>query len=178
MKICLQNEVYCMQSWTNPETFRNNFDNHITPSALLSKMEMARNFSGVQYRRKGTKFDLQPLTLVKLLPPYPQHWPQGENTSVQFRHSVMSDSFRPHGPQHTRLPCPLPTPRACSDSCPSSQWCHPTISSSVIPFSSCLPSFPAWRSFLRSQFFAPGSQSIGASTSASACQWIFRTDFL
>ena len=79
MKICLQNEVYCMQSWTNPETFRNNFDNHITPSALLSKMEMARNFSGVQYRRKGTKFDLQPLTLVKLLPPYPQHWPQGEN---------------------------------------------------------------------------------------------------
>ena len=67
--------------------------------------------------------------------------------------------------QQPRLPCPSPTSRACSNSCPSSQWCHPTISSSVVPFSSCLQSFPASGSFPRSQFFASGSQSIGASAS-------------
>ena len=71
------------------------------------------------------------------------------------------------GLQHTRLPCPSPIPKACSNSHPSSQWCHPTISSSVIPFSSCLQSFPASGSFLMSQFFASGGQSIGASASAS-----------
>ena len=86
--------------------------------------------------------------------------------SVQFSHSVASDSLWPHGLQH-RLPCPSPTPRACSNSCPSSQWCHPTISSSVVPFSSCLQSFPASGSFLRSQFFASGGQNIRASASAS-----------
>ena len=86
---------------------------------------------------------------------------------VQFSHSVMSDSLRPHGLQHTKLPCLSPTPRACSNSCPSSWWCHPTISSSIIPFSSCLQSFPASGSFPISQFFESGSQSIGASASAS-----------
>ena len=60
---------------------------------------------------------------------------------------VVSDSFRPHGLQHTRLPCPSPSPRACSSSCPSSQWCHPTVSSSVVPFSSCLQSIPTSGSF-------------------------------
>ena len=79
----------------------------------------------------------------------------------------MSQSLRPHGLQHTWLPCPLPTPGACSNSCPSSQWCHPTISSSAIPFSSCLQSFPASGSFPVTQFFASGGQSIGASASAS-----------
>ena len=79
----------------------------------------------------------------------------------------MSDSLRPHGLQHTRLPCPSPTPGACSNSCPSSQWCHPTISSSVIPFSACLPSFPASGSFPMSQVFASDGQSIGVSASAS-----------
>ena len=78
----------------------------------------------------------------------------------------MSDSLRPHGLQHTRLPCPLPTARACSNSCPLSQWCHPTISSSVIPFS-CFQSFPASGSFFMNQFVTPGSQSIGASALAS-----------
>ena len=63
-------------------------------------------------------------------------------SSVQFSHSVMSDFLWPHGLQHSRLPCPSPTPGAHSDSCPSSQWCHPAISSSVVPFSSCLQSFP------------------------------------
>ena len=67
--------------------------------------------------------------------------------SVQFSRSVMSNSLQPHGLQHARPPCPTPTPRACSNSCPLSRWCHPTISSSVIPFSSCLQSSPASGSF-------------------------------
>ena len=74
---------------------------------------------------------------------------------------------RPHGLQHSRLPCPSPTPETCSNSCPSSWWCHPTISSSVVPFSSCLQSFPASGSFPRSQFFASGGQSMGVSASTS-----------
>ena len=90
-----------------------------------------------------------------------------EFSSLQFSYSVMSDSLQPHWLQNTRLPCPSPTPRACSNSWPSSQWCHPTISSSVIPFSSCLLSFPASGSFPMSQFFASGGQSSGVSASAS-----------
>ena len=89
--------------------------------------------------------------------------------SVQFSHSVMSDSLWPHGLQHTRLPCPSPNPGACShssNSCPLSRWCHPTISSSVVPFS-CLQSFPASGSFPISQFIASGGRSIEASASAS-----------
>ena len=87
--------------------------------------------------------------------------------SVQFSHSVMSDSLQPHGLQHARPHCPSPTPRAYSDSCPLSQWGHPAISSSVVPFSSCLQYFPASGSFPMSQFFASGGQSIGVSASAS-----------
>ena len=79
----------------------------------------------------------------------------------------MPDSLWTHGLQHSRLPCPSPTPRACSNSCPLSQWYHPTISSSVGPFSSCLQSFPTSGSFPRSQFFTSGGQSIGASASVS-----------
>ena len=81
--------------------------------------------------------------------------------------SVMSDSLWSHGLQHARLPCPSPTPRACSNSCPSSRWYHLSISSSVVPFSSCLQSFPASGSFPMSQFFASSGQSIGVSASAS-----------
>ena len=80
--------------------------------------------------------------------------------SLQFSRSVMSNSLQLHGLQHTRLPCPSPTPRACSNSCPLSRWCHPTISSSVVPFSSCLQSFPASGSFQMSQLFASSGQSI------------------
>ena len=87
--------------------------------------------------------------------------------SVQFSRSVMSDSLWPHGLHHARLPCPSPTPRACSNSCPLSQWCHPTISSTVIPFFSCLQSFPASGPFPMSQFFTSGSQSIEVSALAS-----------
>ena len=79
----------------------------------------------------------------------------------------MSNSLWPHRLQHVRLPYPSPTPGACSNSCPSSQWYHPTISSSLIPFSSCLQSFPAPGSFPMSQFFASGGQSIGVSASTS-----------
>ena len=86
-----------------------------------------------------------------------------------FSCSVMSDSLRPHGLQHARLPCLSPSPRACSNSCPLSWWCHPTISSSVVPFSH-LQSFPASGSFLTSQVFASGGQSIRASVSASVLQ--------
>ena len=86
--------------------------------------------------------------------------------SVQFSHSVMSNYLQPHELQRARLPCPLRTPGAYSNSCPSSWWCHPTISSSVIPFSH-LQSFPASWSFPMSQFFASGGQSIGVSASAS-----------
>ena len=93
--------------------------------------------------------------------------PRGQPFSVQFSCSVMSDSLWSHGLHHTRLPCPSPATRACSNSCPSSQWCHPTISSSVVPFSSYLQSFPASGCFPISQFFATGGQSIGVSASAS-----------
>ena len=86
--------------------------------------------------------------------------------SVQFS-PVMSDSFWPQGLQHSRLPYPSSTPGAYSNSCPSPRWCHPTISSYVIPFSSCLQSFPTSASFPVSQPFASGDQSIGASASAS-----------
>ena len=79
----------------------------------------------------------------------------------------MSDSFRPHGLQHARLPCPSPTPRAYSNSCPSHWWCHPTSSPSVIPLSSCFQSFPASGAFPMSRFFASGGQSIEASASGS-----------
>ena len=87
--------------------------------------------------------------------------------SVQFSRSVMSDSFQPHEPQHARPPCPSPTPGVYPDSCPLSRWCHPTISSSVVPFSSCPQSFPASRSFQMSQLFTSGGQSTGVSASAS-----------
>ena len=92
--------------------------------------------------------------------------PSLQKNSVLFSCSVMSDSLQPHGLEHTRLPCPSPTPGVCSKSCPLSRWCHPTISSSVVPFS-CLQFFPESGSFLMSQFFTSDSQSIGVSASAS-----------
>ena len=90
-----------------------------------------------------------------------------EYQSVQFSHSVVSDSLRPHESQHARPPCPSPTPGGHSDSCPSSQWCHPAISSSVVPFSSCPQSLPASESFPMSQLFVWGGQSTRVSALAS-----------
>ena len=87
--------------------------------------------------------------------------------SVQFSHSVVSNSLWAHRLQHTRLPCPSPTSGVYSNSCPLSWWCHPTISSSVVPISFHIQSFPAWGSFPMSQFFTSGGLSIGASASAS-----------
>ena len=104
--------------------------------------------------------------------------------SVQFRHSVVSDSLRPHESQHARPPCPSPTPGVHSDSRPTSQWCHPAISSSVVPFSFYPQSLPASESFPMSQLFAWGGQSIGVSALASVLQkntqdWLsFRMDWL
>ena len=88
-------------------------------------------------------------------------------SSVQFSRSVMSDSLRPHEPQHARPPCLSPTPGVYSNSCPLSRWCHPTISTSAVPFSSCPQSLPASGSFPMSQLFASGGQSTGVSASAS-----------
>ena len=86
---------------------------------------------------------------------------------VQFSRSVMSDSLQPHESQHARPPCPSPSPGVHSNSCPSSPWCHPAISSSVVPFSSCLQSLPASESFPMSQLFPWGGQSMGVSASTS-----------
>ena len=88
-------------------------------------------------------------------------------SSVQFSRSVLSHSLRPHESQHARPPCPLPTPGVYTDSCPSSQWCHPAISSSVVPFSACPQSLPASDSFTMSQLFAWGGQSIAVSSLTS-----------
>ena len=100
------------------------------------------------------------------------------NSSVQFSHSVVSDSLRPHEPRHARAPWPSPTPGVYSNSCPLCRWCHPTILSSVIPFSSCPQSFPASGSFQMNQLFASGGQSIGASASTSVLPMNTRTDLL
>ena len=97
---------------------------------------------------------------------------------VQFSRSVVSDSLQPRELQHSRPPCPSPTPGVHSDSCPSSRWCHPAISSFVVPFSSCPQSLLAWGSFPMGQLFTWGCQSIGVSALASVLQWTPRTDLL
>ena len=97
-----------------------------------------------------------------------------QTLKVQFSCSVVSDSLQPHGLQDTKLPCPSPTPRVFSNSCSLSRWCHPTISSSVIPFFSRLQSFPASGSFPINQLFASGGQSIGVLASASDTEILFR----
>ena len=113
-----------------------------------------------------------PVLLLLILLPINEH-----GSSVQFRYSVVSDFLRPHGLQHARSPCPSTTPVAYSNSCPLSWWCHPTISSSVVPFSSCLQPFPASESFLTNWLFASSDQSIGASASASVLPMNIQTCF-
>ena len=93
--------------------------------------------------------------------------PQLSVLSVQFSHSVVSDSLWPHEPQHTRPPYPTSTTRVYPNSCPLSQWCNTTVSSSVVPFSSCLQSFPTWGFFQMSQLFTSAGQNIGVSASVS-----------
>ena len=91
----------------------------------------------------------------------------GTLNEVSFQFSSVSDSLRPHESQHARPPCPSPTPGVHSNPCPLSQWCHPTISSSVVPFSSCPQSFPASGSYQMNQLFTSGGQSVGVSASGS-----------
>ena len=128
---------------------------------------MANSFSWLW--RKCFLFLFQGLSHVKL------GW---GFSSVQFSLSVMSDSLQPQGLQHTRPPCSSPTPGVYSNSCPLSQWCHSIISSSVIPFSYSLRSFPASGSFLMSQLFTSGGQCIGVSASASVLPINIQGDFL
>ena len=116
--------------------------------------------------------------LGKLHTGYTKTLQNAKDSSVQFSHSVVSDSLRPHELQHARPPCPSLTPGVHSDSRPSSRWCHPAISSSVIPFSSYPQSLPASESFPMSQLFAWGGQSTGVSASASFLQRTPRTDLL
>ena len=99
-------------------------------------------------------------------------------SSVQFSHSVVSDSLQPHETQHARPPCPSPTPWVYSSSCPLSQWCHPTISSSVVPFSSCPQSFPASGSFQMSQLFTLVFKVLEFQLQHQSFQWTPRTDVL
>ena len=102
---------------------------------------------------------LQPLALFMIQLSHLYMTTRKTISSVQFSHSVVSDSLRPHESQHARPPCPSPTPGVYANSCPSSQWCHPNISSSVIPFSSCPQFLPASGSFQMRQLFAWGGQS-------------------
>ena len=110
---------------------------------------------------------ISPVLASSPLPLVPPGKPLFSISSVQFSHSVVSNSLRPHESQHSRPPCPSPTPGVYPNSCPSSWWCHPAISSSIIPFSSCPQSFPALGSFPMSQLFASGGQSIRVSASTS-----------
>ena len=118
--------------------------------------------------------DLTDFHLGKVLIHVLPHGAQKQVCILLFSRSVMSDSLQPHGLQHTRLPCLSPSHRACSNSCSLSQWCHPTISSSVVPFSYRLQSFWASGSFPVSQFFTSGGQSIVASASASVLPMNFQ----
>ena len=127
---------------------------------LLWSGVLAFSSSYSQSKKAGQK--LQLLRLRQFI-----FWFGFISSSVQFSPTVMSDFLQPHGQQQTRLPCLSSTFGACSNSCPLSRWCHPTISSSVVPFSSCLQSFPASGSFPKSQFFASDGQSIETSASAS-----------
>ena len=126
---------------------------HLWKDALVSPQVHGMNFHSSLSQKKK-----KPVTLYQIIM---YSW------SVQFSRSVVSDSLQPHEPQHTRPPCPSPTPGVHPNPCPSSQWCHPTILSSVIPFSSCPQSFPASESFQMSQLFASGGQSIRVSASTS-----------
>ena len=125
--------------------------------------------SGRHWQKTDLSFETwlpsgSPLSAQLLLKPWSIPSPEG---SVQFSHAVVSDSLQPHKPQHARPPCPSPTPRSCSNSCPTSRWCHPTISSSFVPFSSCLQSFPTSRSFQMSQLITTQSTQPGEANTVS-----------
>ena len=137
-------------------------------------------WSGLPFPSPG---DLPDLGIELMSPalqadPLPSEPPGKPFNSVQYSHSVISDSLWPLGLQHNRLPCPSLTPRACSNSCPSSQWCHPTISSSVVPFSSCLPFFPNIRVFSNESVLRIRWPKYWSVSFSHSFWWIIRTDFL
>ena len=138
--------------------------NSVTPFTVVCQASLSMKFPRQEYWR-GLPFP-SPWILQSIGSQRVGHdW--SNFSSVHFSCSVVSDSLWPHGLQHARLTCPSPTPRPYSNSCPLSQWCHPTISSSVVPFSSHIQSFPASGSFQMNQFFTSGGQSIRVSSSAS-----------
>ena len=135
----------------------------VTPCLMFLKMDLKNDFINSEMLDWVLLREIELLSGEKLIPS--NHYII--QSVSQFSHSVVSNSLWPHGLQHTRLPYPSPTPGVHSDSRPSSQWCHPAISSSVVPFFSHLQSFPESGSFPVSQFFASGGQSIGVSSSTS-----------
>ena len=148
----------------------------LSPTSLTQLMFMISFTLFLQIYKNFTNSSRELMKGIKKSQSDSPHWPRNleqVNLSVpqfhhfQFSRSFMSDSLWPHGLKHARLPWPSPSPAVCSNSCPLSQRCHPTISSSVVPFSSCFQSFPASESFPMSQFFTSGGQSIAASASAS-----------
>ena len=143
-------------------------------SCLGSPMDRGAQSMGSQRVRLTKRLTLSPRKYLS------QMETKSPSSFVQI--SLVTQScltlYWPHGLQHARLPCPSPTPRAYSNSCPSSQWCHPAISFSVVPSSSHLQSFPASGSFPMSQFFASGGQSIGVSLQHQSFQWTPRTNLL
>ena len=146
-----------MQSWPTPFPIWN--QSIISDLVLTVAFWPAYRFLRKQVRWSGIPISLR--TFHSLL------WSTSQRLSVQFSRSVVSDSLRPHESQHARLRCLSPTPGVHSDSLPLSQWCHPVISSSVVPFSSCPQSLPASKSFPVSQLFVWGGQSTGVSALAS-----------
>ena len=141
-----------MSTWKEPRIHSTNYWRQLIPSHLLLLITIPHPSSGVFPNWFLATFESSTVTSF---------------SSVQFSCLVVSDSLQPHGPQHARPPYTSPTPRVDSNSCPLSQWCQTIISSSVIPFSSHLQSFPAWGSFQVSQFFTSGGQSTGVSALAS-----------
>ena len=151
---------------------------HVPPASILTWASSAMLLNTVpELKWPGSPYS--PITGLKgqvrgfctRFPMSEQDWTKAQRvilfSSVQFSCSVVSDSLQPHESQHSRPPCPSPTPGVYSNSCPSSRWCHPAISSSIVPFSSCPQSLPASGSFPMSQLFASGGQNIGVSASAS-----------
>ena len=137
-------------SWSRTQYSSTNIWLHFSPACVWEWVNFASRPPGFRHSKRRKHFTSPP-----------------QFSSIQFSRSVVSDSLRPHESQHARPPCPSPTPDVCSDSCPWSQWCHPAISSSVVPFSSCPQSLPASGSFPMSQLFTWSGQGIGVSASAS-----------
>ena len=159
---CHLGRYICVCIYTHTHTHILEKPNQMKGNIWSSYFEIGKH-TKVMLHRKRKK-----LTLMKIcLHNNSLYYFYNLSVSIQFSCSVMSNSLQPHGLQHARFPCPSPTPRICSDSCALIQWCHPTISYSVVPFSSHLQSFPASGSFQMSQFFTSGGQSIGVSASAS-----------